>query len=204
MAHDDKLKDLANLVIPIVEKYCDKNNYKLIVKKIENFEKPPAWFKCLAILDEFKKNDCSYIFWLDIDTLILNLNFDLINLSKSSKKLYLSKDHNGINSGVMLIKNCDEMKLFFDQVYSLYPNFKNHGWWEQAAIIHVIQHNYLNIQSDIEYVPQKIFNAYDKKLIPTKPDGYVCSDTFILHLPSINNNIRKETIQKYKNQYYPN
>jgi hypothetical protein len=202
IAFDNNLQELADLNMPILQKYCHKHNHGLIIRKIENFDKPAAWFKPIAIYEELNKNQCDYLLWLDIDTLVLNLDFSLDNLSSSNKSLYISNDINGINSGVMLIKNCDQMKIFFSTVSSLYEQFKNHGWWEQAAIMELIKHNYLNINHYTEYVPQKILNAYVKGLVATTDDGYVDENSFVLHLPSVNKQLRIKTISDYIDKYH--
>lgn len=200
-AYDNNFKDIAELNIPIIKQYCKLHNYIFAHKSIINFDKHPAWFKPIAICDELKNNS-NYILWLDIDTLILKQDFILEDICKSDKQIYISKDINGINSGVMLIKNSEYMRKFFEEVSNLYSSFKDHIWWEQAAIIHLIKNNYIDIENNIEYIPQKIFNAYDKNLVNTNDDGYVCNDSFILHLPSINNKKRHETIKQYIEKYY--
>ena len=202
IAYDDNFKNIAELNIPIIQSYCKLNNYIFEQRDIVNFDKHPAWFKPIAICDELEKNKSDYVLWLDIDTLILKQDFSLEKICSSNKYLYLSKDINNINSGVMLIKNCQEMKKFFNAVSELYLSFKDHIWWEQAAIIHLIEKNYLNINNHIEYIPQKIFNAYDRHLVRTFNDGYVCDESFILHMPSINQDIRLKTIKSYLNKYY--
>jgi|LakMenE01Jun11ns_1017448.scaffolds.fasta_scaffold9944938_5 hypothetical protein len=201
-ACDNKLNHISELNKPIVEQYCNTNGYQLVSKTIENFDRPASWFKVGAILSEFEKNDCDHILWLDTDTLILKQSFKLESLLKQDKYFYLCKDANGINCGVFLMSNVPLMKDMLSAVDALYPKYQNHGWWEQAAIMELIRRNHLNINSHIEYVPQNILNAYDSKLVHTINNGYVNQDSFILHLPSINNTTRYNVIKQYISEYY--
>jgi hypothetical protein len=82
--------------------------------------------------------------------------------------------------------------------------YLNHIWWEQAALMELIAEDYNQIANYIQYVPQRIINAYDKNLVSTLTDGYVSEDTFILHLPSSNNHTRLQTIKSYIKKYYDN
>lgn len=201
-AYDDNFKDIAELNIPILQKYCDKNKYNLIIKKIVDFNKPASWFKIQAILEQFNKSNCENLLWIDADTLILEQNFKIENIIKKDKFFYLSKDANGINCGVFIMSNVKIMREFLSHVDLLSSKYMNHIWWEQAAIMELIEKNILNINQYIEYIPQNILNAYDKNLVHTNDDGYVCNDTFILHLPSINNKKRYEIIKQYIEKYY--
>lgn len=201
-ACDHRLRSIAELNTPILRQYCNNNGYELVVKNIENFDRPPPWFKIIAILEEFEKNDCSHVLWIDTDTLILKQDFKLESLLKDDKHFYVAKDLNGINSGIFIMSNNNLMKEILKAVDSLCPKYINHIWWEQAAIMQLLEENYLDINKHVEYVPQNILNAYDKSLLQTVNNGYVNQDTFILHLPSINNTKRYETISRYISEYY--
>lgn len=201
-AYDDNFKDIIEINLPILQQYCTKNNYTLIVKKIINFEKPASWFKISAILEEFHKPNCKYVLWLDADTLILQQDFKLEAIIKPDKYFYISQDINGINCGVFMMSNVDIIKQFLSNVNNLCNKYLNHIWWEQAAIIELIESNAYDINKYIEYIPQNILNAYDNNYTQTNNDGYVNENSFILHLPSINNVKRYEIIKKYIERYY--
>lgn len=199
-ACDHNQQFLADLNRPILSKYCDIHGYSFRTKDIVNFDRPAAWFKILAIQSEMN-DDCDYILWIDTDTLILNLKQKLEDFIQDNKYLYLSEDMNGINSGILLIKNNALMKDFLDKAYELYSIYNEKhplgGVWEQAAIWHLVAYNYLNIRNYIKLIPASIFNAYDPSTKPEYTSSHVNENTFILHLPNTNNDLRKEILQQY-------
>ena len=200
-ACDDNFKDIAQLNRPILKQYCLLHNYQFIEKDIVDFSRPPSWFKISAILLEMS-SECSHIMWVDADTLILNQNFKIDSLFVPGKELYIAKDINGINCGVMILQNTPLIRSILHKIDSMSDKYLNHVWWEQAAMIELIAENYNNISHYIEYVPQRILNAYDRESASTLDDGYVSDDTFLLHLPSLNNHARLNRIRNYIKKYY--
>ena len=200
-AYDSNFEQIIQLNQPILSQYCKLHEYELVEHKIVNFPKPASWFKISALLLEMESL-CTHIMWIDADTLILNQSFKIETLLKEDKQLYISKDINGINCGVMIFKNTDFIKKLLHKIDSMCDKYLNHIWWEQAALMELLEQNYMSISDYLEYVPQQIMNAYDRKLLHTFEDGYVSNDTFILHLPSINNKQRILTLKEYIKNYY--
>ena len=89
------------------------------------------------------------------------------------------------------------MKNFLEKAHTLYSKYSTHGWYEQAAIMELIYTNYMDICSGIEYIPSYIWNSYDKDVLSFSPQNYTNDESFILHLPSIQNTTRLSTFQKY-------
>lgn len=195
-------KDISK---PTIVNYCRKYNYNIKFDTIPvDYSRPYSWYKIdvlkQAILDS---NQVKYLLWIDSDAVILNTNFNLLDLIKSNKYLYISKDMHNINCGSMLIKKNQYMYDFLDEVWNK-KEFLNHCWWEQAAIIDLIENNYNNINEHIEYVPQKYFNAYDYRFYSghANHDGHVCKESLIFHAPSLPKLTRLELMKKYVNEYH--
>jgi hypothetical protein len=201
-ACDHKLKSLSDLTVPILQTYCDNHHYCFINKTINNFDKPPSWYKIYAILEQLNNLKYEYLLWLDTDTIILKPDFKIESLISSNKDLYISRDINGINCGVFLVKNSNIIKSILYATLHLSEKYLNHVWWEQAAIMELMDNNFLNIENTTEFIPQRILNAYDPLYTKTNDDGYVDSDTFILHLPAVDNYLRHTIISNYRNKYY--
>lgn len=169
-------------------------NYEL---EQEMWNRPVAWTKIKLI--RYNLMYCDYVIWLDCDTCIINKNFDLKGLLASDKDIYLSKDNNGINSGVMVFKNTNKVKSFLDTVWSM-EQYVNHIWWEQAAIHDLYENNWEGINEATEFVPQNILNAYEYGQYNLEnKEGEICKDTFIAHFPALPLEKRIELINKYTN-----
>lgn len=200
-AFTDNYKEFFNLSEPVLTDYCNKNNYERYVYSISNnYSRPASWYKVERLLEHTRKGK-GFSLWLDIDTIIVNSNFKLESLIVENKFIYISKDINNINAGVLMIKNNDYCNNFFTKVWNS-TQYLNHCWWEQAAIIELIEQNYMNIAEHIEYVPQNILNAYEyiHYGYPDNP-GQVNSDSFIFHCPALSYPLRLRLLQKYKNFY---
>lgn len=84
-----------------------------------------------------------YIFYIDADTVIVDLEHDLrlgvpdgkIGLVRhilTSPPFNVNLDH--LNVGVIFISNCDNTKAFVDKWLSGYPGTSEPAWWEQGVL----------------------------------------------------------------------
>lgn len=200
-AYTENIQEYLEITRPILKSYCEQNQYLFQIDKIPiDFERPYAWYKIKMILDNMGDKNISYLLWMDADSVIINKNFKIESLIKDKKYLYISKDINDINSGVMLIKINDFTKLFFEKVW-MSVEFINHIWWEQAAIIDLINNNVMDIMNHLNYVDQNVLNAYDYAFYGNKqhPQGQVSKNSFIFHSPSLAKTTRLQLIRKYSN-----
>jgi hypothetical protein len=101
------------------------------------------------------------------------------------KDIYVAKDDLNINCGVLLLKNSPFNLKLLDKVWSM-THCLDHTWWEQQALIELIEADYEGIRQRIEYVPQKTFNAYIYGLYGKRHDaGEFNLDSFIVHFPGL-------------------
>ena len=63
-----------------------------------------------------------------------------------------------ITAALLLLKSSAFTLNLLDRVWSM-THCLNHPWWEQQALIELIEADYEDIWQRIEYVPQKTFNA---------------------------------------------
>jgi hypothetical protein len=206
-AYDQNYKSLMDISKTTIINYAKKYNYNFNFIEIpNNYERPSPWYKIELLKKYFQKdpdNESEYILWIDCDAIILNTNFDLLSCVKTNKFLYISKDVNAINSGVMLIKKNKYMYDFLTEVWNK-TEFIDHIWWENAAIIYLIETNFNNINAHIEYLPQKYFNSYDYKYYgyDHNHQGHVCEESFIFHTPGLPKTIRLELMKYYMKEYH--
>ena len=195
--YTENYQGLTDISLPVLKQYCLKNNYQCSIYQIpKNYLRPYSWFKIDKLIEASKSNT-GYSFWTDSDSIIVNYNYQIEQLIRPNKFLYVAKDMHDINCGVLMIKNNEFMTNFLQQVWEQ-TQFINHVWWEQAAIIELIKQNYMNISDYIEYVPQKIFNAYDYSYYSIRSnEGQVDSSSFIVHAPGLSLETRLQIMKKY-------
>lgn len=157
-----KFSTFSKRLINNKQNYCAQMGFKCHIfnNSLLTDNRPLAWQKVYAIDTVLHMDDCSRLLWLDGDAIVMQP----VNLPETTRNIALTKDHNGINTGVMIIKNTEWSDRFFHRVANT-TTFNNHPWWEQAAILHFIQTE-RKTGKHIEYIPQEIYNSYDINRTP--------------------------------------
>ncbi len=205
-AFDHNYDNMFDANQAILAQYCNKHGYHLLIKKIQNFDRPASWYKIKAILEEMT-DGCDFVFWIDVDTLILNMNQKIEHLLDNNNYLFISEDKFSINAGIFCVRNNSYMVDFLNKVYDLYSIYnESHplgGVYEQSAIWHLLHYNYNNIKSYATVFPPHITNAYDPETKPDYRKNHVRSDSFILHTPNTKpDSLRTAVIDKYIKMYH--
>ena len=157
-------------------------------------DRPCAWNKIPMTKKYLSSYD--YVFWSDADVLIKNYDFDLRKYieDKNDWDFVFSKCVWGVNSGNFFVKNTDSAIKMLDLIYSQ-TEFLNHGWWEQMAIIHLLEtHEDFKSSCFIEE-NSRLFNAYTQDLNERSPEfdqqKYQDGD-FLIHYAGIDtDSVRK-------------
>jgi len=150
----DQNYEIGRLASPTHALYA--NLYGLPYENIDikEFDRPAAWFKIKALLDELNKNEYEFLLWIDADAFIVDFGFDLVaaiedrfvdltrsfflcghfisDLPTSVDFIKLAK--NRLNTGVMLVKNTPQSRELLEAVWAK-TEYLNHSWWEQAALM---------------------------------------------------------------------
>lgn len=203
-AYNHKFYDIVNITQPIFIKYCTLKNYSYRIEDLSryNLSRPPAWSKISIVLEEMEKDLVDFYLWIDADAVILNLDFDPLTFVTETHDIYMARDFNNLNSGVMLLKHTDYTKKFLQTVWDMTEYIENSSW-ENEAIIEMYKANTIDLQNHLFELPAKIFNAYEHASYGvTKEENEVCNDTFIFHAPALGINERKELIKKYVNKTF--
>lgn len=137
----------------------------------------PVWNKIPPCIYELPKYD--YIFWIDADAIIANMDFDIRNLF-SDKDIYISKDCNGYNFGIFAVKNSLVGITFLKRVDNSHDSYKRSKFREQDAAKDLINNEYIN---NTEEIPIKMWNCYDD-MYGCQLNNVFADGDFILHLPS--------------------
>lgn len=191
-------KEYLDVVSPALEnqkKYCQKQRYDYLFAGEEIYDpsRPPAWSKILWMQKVLKNYD--YVFWMDADALIAEQSIRIEDFFKdyigTEKFIVLTRDAcKNINTGVFLLKNCEWshklLKLIWEQ-----EQFIKHGWWENAAFMHLYDIN-ADVKKHTEVIENRKlpFNSYPHC------GAYIKGD-FIVHFAGIDNNLRKRYIKEF-------
>ena len=108
--------------------------------------RPIAWSKVAFLLSILKRVPEGTLVWLsDADVLITNpdlrLEDHVLPFLPADKDMLLFNDACGhLNSGNILMRNCKWLRNFWERVDGC-SEFTYHIWWENAAIIHLLDSN---------------------------------------------------------------
>jgi hypothetical protein len=197
-AYTSNISDLSNLSYDSLTKYCSKHNISYERHLLENLERPASWYKIPTILSKLDLYD--YVMWIDSDTTFINYDYNVLDLLGDSD-IYVSKDINGINCGVMIWKNTETSKTILNKIWSM-TEFINHHWWEQAAFHELYNENYNEMQHITKLIDQNVLNSYDYSLYGlTYQPGQVNDNSLLIHLPGLDLQQRITIINNYKQKY---
>ena len=106
--------------------YCKRHNYRYIVEKDDTkikqgiSDRHPTWYKPKLLLEVLEIYNPDWILFLDIDAVVCNFNTKIEEFIDDSYKIIASDDvghHSDYNAGVLLIKNCIEVREFLTEWY---------------------------------------------------------------------------------------
>jgi len=199
--YDENIKKYASINHTINKIYCQKYDLDIIVSNERKYsERPPHWEKLILLLDVINNSDCyDYLVWIDADAFFYDNAKDIREIINEypSKDFIFSKDisNSNPNTGIFIVKNThysiDFLKkwAYDENIYKLINPKRN--WHEQEGLIYTFIFDILNINErsiQLDYGILQHFNENDR-----------LNDTYILHKPNTDNNIRYEISQKYLN-----
>ena len=98
-------------------RYADLHGYDLIVSRTAaDPSRPAAWSKILEVRKHLPRYD--WLMFIDVDTLIMNPAVRLEDIADDSVDQVLAADHNGVNSGVWLVRNTPWSFYFLDELWA--------------------------------------------------------------------------------------
>ena len=137
---------LSNKTWPLMEQYAYRCLASFRGVSLRHGGRPPAWGKLTAIAEGLAEND--EVLWIDTDVSVANATkniFDELADGVHSGMCWLDDDSgNGhFNTGVWLVR-----RKFMPHIVTaaMMDEFVNHGWWEQAAVIAVIERECVPVQ----------------------------------------------------------
>ncbi len=194
----------ASTVIDNTKNYCDTHSYQFFHKKIPfPKDRHPAWYRIPFILDLFEEEDVDWVFWSDIDSLIMNHSIRIENFLKDDKDLVIASQGEGgycenwcehvLNTGQFFIKNTEWsrelLKLWWEWPENN-PKYLWDVWWDNDAMNVFWKDNILDFDSkvEVEYSTRKFNSFYS---------DYIEGD-FICHFTgNLSSEVREDLISEY-------
>ncbi|ORX89786.1 hypothetical protein K493DRAFT_305473 [Basidiobolus meristosporus CBS 931.73] len=126
--------------------YADRHGYEYLMTNVTSHAngKAPSWYKIEALYNAFRQHpDKQWFWWLDIDTLIMELDVRVEDLlakeieqtSTSTKDILISWDCFGLTMGSFMLRNTDwNRRLLFRMKESLPPGSDKVMFGEQRYL----------------------------------------------------------------------
>jgi hypothetical protein len=155
--------------------YANKHGYKYIEANEESWDRtrPVAWSKVDLVLTHLNKLPDGELVWLsDADVLITNMDLKVEEhvlplLPPEKDLLFIYDACHHLNSGNVLMRNSPWLRDFWTRVNNR-TEFTYHIWWENMAMIKIMEENKKD-QNKIQVTNKhKLFNAYIMGL-PNEP-----------------------------------
>lgn len=199
-AYGNDFVDLLQISLPTFYEYANYHNYDLIIPSYHSvvswcFEygwdinRPISWLK-IPIIKKLL-NNYDIVQWIDADIIIHKIDLDITKDFINSKHIHALIEHQVFNEG--LVPNAGVWSLkrdankFLEAIWNE-KEFINHKWWEQGAMIKLINDN----QED--YLPLLLpyeFNVH-KNDVRFNANTYLNNGRF-LHATMWDNRLRKMT-----------
>jgi len=168
----DEMRHLRDLSFPNKQAYCERHGYQWIgATKTRDGSRPPAWSKIAMLIDVCINRSADWVFWTEADSVIVRPDWKMETLADESADLVATRDLNGLNTGVFLMRMGWMTMNFLLDVYSL-KQFIRHKWWEQIAMTHALSTGW---PFRVKYVDKTLVNAY--------PDDFREGHSAIIHVP---------------------
>lgn len=199
--YTESYEPLADIVIPNLKIYCDKQNYDLMITKRKD-EK----FHFIKVIDtRILLNICDLVFTIELDAMITNHNIRIESFLDAEHDVYLCNDINGPNGGVTIAKDTKWAKDWFDFVISkknVYGDEQNVYENNNHEKIKYCQHPAFNSIPYEYYAPSYGYINWEqyepRKEKPTHEMGCWEVGDFVCHLPGKTLNERIEIFNQIK------
>jgi len=191
--YDSTYESVGNISLVTIKRYAQMHDADLFISNDVNLslDRPPAWRKIQVIQGLFNVG-YQYVLWIDADALFVQYEHSLFTSEiEQNKDLYLTAHSDGNrnipNSGVLMVKNSFFGRSLLRKIWDL-SIYKNHVWWENAAIIHLIsnedfsEHGIQNNRKKLNSHEMKKIKYLDIKWnsIPEVYNGNACAKAPII------------------------
>jgi hypothetical protein len=133
---DEPYWPLAEISVPNKASYAAKHGYDFLYISENWWPHYPASMSKMPVLAN-KREDYDWVFWTDVDSLIVNPERrleDYILPSNDQQCIIAYYNQDGLNCGQLLVSD----SYVFDEIYRKFSKeldrWAKHPWWEQTAL----------------------------------------------------------------------
>ena len=177
--HTENLDDWACIAVDNKEKYCRIHGYDMVSKRglyeTKFEERHPSWHSVKLILEILETTDIDWVFWSDVDALIMDYtvklekfikpDYDMVIPSQGQGKYCGIKTRNCLCCGHYFVKNTDWSKQFLRKLWDWpkdeYHNYKTYSYWEQCGMNYLYSKNAMSFDKHVYIEKQnRAFNSF--------------------------------------------
>ncbi|KAG0231735.1 hypothetical protein BGX31_005370 [Mortierella sp. GBA43] len=137
-------------------RYTLRDNFTTHFEEVVSQGYIPAWAKAKILMEELERDENDWIFWIDTDALITNLDILLERFLDNRYSLLITEDLNYLNAGVFFLRINDWSRKYMREVMSKMSQDSN----EQEWMIRVLEDPLFGNDHQVKYLPQCSFNSY--------------------------------------------
>jgi len=191
--YNSAFKPIADITVPVLSEYCSKHGYHLSAMSNQPVKRSIIWDRVLCLLENMEKHD--WVVHMDTDVLVTDLEVKLEDLIHPKCHLMLSADQNGINDGILFVRNSPEARMILSTVWQDFGRTGVHC--AQDALRDLIASSEV-VRTMVYVAPQARFNSYLYTEYGMGEDtpGHWRKGDFILHLPGRSNERRVELLNQ--------
>ncbi|KAI1321229.1 hypothetical protein EDD11_007795 [Mortierella claussenii] len=137
-------------------RYTLRDNFTAHFEDVISKGYSPAWAKIKILEEELERDENDWIFWIDTDALITNMDISLERFLDSRYSLLITRDLNFLNAGVFFLRVNDWSRHYMRGVMSKISPDSN----EQDWMIKLLEDPLYEGDRQVKYLPQCSFNSY--------------------------------------------
>ena len=137
-------RELMAQSLPTMVAYAQRHDWSVVLTSEPlNGERPPSWGK-LQLIRELM-DTYEYVFWVDADAIIVDLDRDLLaEVGSEDSDIWFARHPQDrdpsatvLNAGVFVVRSSDWSRRLLTEVWNA-EQFIQHNWWENAALLDLL------------------------------------------------------------------
>lgn len=192
-SYDAYFEPVAAITVPVMREYCDRHGYEFKAYTERLSTRRIVWDKIQVLL--YKIREFDYTVFLDADVLITNLCEPVEWWLDDEGDVTLSRDVNGWNMGVIVIRNCCSSEKWLLRAWHVGER-TGIGSEQHAMCVAMVERP----PDCVVTLPQSVSNCYPlpeyDEALPEGEDGAWKPSSFLMHLPGMPNDKRVEIFNR--------